>query len=875
MKKTYFISLLGLSVLFILILTSTTSYKSKKKFYYAFDEKIYLIPNKNKILVKYVKTLDKAKEEIFLSNLSKNIRINWRNNFFAEITFSKNENKDELKKALAAKKEVVSFQYFYSLENGLEIGLFDEIIVQFLPNVSLVKQEELNKKFKTKVLETYEIFQILRVPKGNDALEIANMYYETGLVKFSKPNFISNFQPYQITPNDTYFNRQITCHNTGQVFTDGHAGTNDADIDAPEAWGITTGNNDIIVAVIDEGVTSNHPDLPNTRQIRLTGSDFVDGDADPSPTGNNNHGNACAGVIGANMNNNQGIAGIAPNCRIMPIRIDYGSSTTADFALAIRFAANNGADIISNSWGLRDPYSSPPYSPNLYPEVVSAIQYAIDSGRSGSGCIILFAASNSADHAGGDNGYVAFPANVNIPFVITVGASDRNDNQANYSPTSNTTHPYNQIIDIVATSHRAYPTRIAGETFEMWSIDIPGSDGYNLWPTDPTLPDPPTDGEILPNSGTNHLAYTARFGGTSHSCPVVAGVAALMLSVNPDLTNREVFDILMNTAEDVGGYTYTDGRCDEMGHGRVNAYCAVQNALAPLASVSGADVVCTSGGSFSVTSLPPGTTINWNSSGNIDRTSPQGSNPCNFAASGSGDGWIDASIVTNCGNEAIVIRKSVGVGEPVKDDFHFVMLNISTGEYVSNFTNNDGNPVELCPNTVYELWTDYYGPFTIQDLDWLLPPGWEIQAQYGSNNRFTTYLEVNDNVNTALFLTVKTEECGWGNMLPGFYFTEDYSCGSYYLTFSPNPTTGETTLTIESGTESETLKSASVGEDTFDDNAEWDMEIYSPMQALQAKKTKLKGKSTTIQTAGWMEGIYTVRVKYKDEILTGKLIVKK
>jgi subtilisin family serine protease len=708
------------------ILTSNRS--QNNKFYYAFDEKIYLIPEENKMMVRYNDGFNRNSESLFLSNFSSDIGIKWRNNTMAEITAPSGRKKNELKTLLEARKEVAACQQFYTLENGMDICMFDEIIVQFLPGVSKGQQEDFNRKFRTEVVKTYEIFQILKVAKGDDVLEVANQYFESGLVKFSKPNFLSNFKPFQVFPNDTYFERQITLHNIGQVFTDGHSGTNDADIDAPEAWDITTGSNNIIIAVIDEGVTSNHPDLPNTRQLRLVGSDFVDGDADPSPTGNNNHGNACAGVIAATMNNNQGIAGIAPNCRIMPIRISYESSTVADFALAIRFAANNGAHIISNSWGLRDtdPFSFPPYSPNLYPEVVTAIQHAVNAG-----CVVLFAAGNTANHAANNDGFVSFPANVTIPGVITVGASDRNDHQANYSPTSNPAHPYNQIIDIVAPAHRANPNQITGETFEMWSIDIPGNDGYNPWPSDPTLPDPPTDGEILPNSGTNQLAYTARFGGTSHSCPVVAGVAALVLSLNSNLTNMEVFDILMNTAEDVGGYAYTDGRCDEMGHGRVNAYCAVQNALAPFASVSGADVVCTSGGIFSVTSLPPGTTINWNTSENIDRTSPQGSNPCNFAASGSGEGWIDASIITSCGNEALVIRKPVGVGEPVKDDFHFVMLNISTGEYVPNFTNNDGNPVELCPNTVYELWTDYKGPFTIQNLDWMLPNGWEIQAQYG------------------------------------------------------------------------------------------------------------------------------------------------
>ncbi len=95
---------------------------------------------------------------------------------------------------------------------------------------------------------------------------------------------------------------QITCHNVGQEFNDGHTGTTDADIDAPEAWNITRGNEDIIIAVLDEGVTPDHPDLPNARQLRLNGSNFAapydqSNPNDPSPIGNGNHGNACAGVF--------------------------------------------------------------------------------------------------------------------------------------------------------------------------------------------------------------------------------------------------------------------------------------------------------------------------------------------------------------------------------------------------------------------------------------------------------------------------------------------------------------------------------------------------------------------------------------------------
>ena len=91
-----------------------------------------------------------------------------------------------------------------------------------------------------------------------------------------------------------------------------------------------------------------------------------------------------------------------------------------------------------------------------------------------------------------------------------------------------------------------------------------------------------------------------------------------------------------------------------------------------------------------------------------------------------------------------------------------------------------------------------------------------------------------------------------------------HSCG-YYLMFSPNPTSGETTLSLEpkSGTE------------TFDENAEWELEIYDNKQSLKEKQTKLKGKKRKIKTQGWKEGTYTARVKYNGEIITGKLVVKK
>lgn len=284
-------------------------------------------------------------------------------------------------------------------------------------------------------------------------------------------------------------------------------------------------------------------------------------------------------------------------------------------------------------------------------------------------------------------------------------------------------------------------------------------------------------------------------------------------------------------------------------------------------AVNGPGVICSNGSTFTISNLPSGVSLSWETSDNII-ISTSGTDYAILKATTPGMGWIKAKL-SGGGVNAFSETKTVGVGEPIKDDFHFVMLNLSTGEYVSNFTNGNGNPAELCPNTVYQFWTDYRGPFTVQGLSWDLPSGWEIQAQYGSDNSFTTYFDVDDNVHTGLHLTVQTEECGWGNMLPGFYFLEDYSCGSYYLLISPNPSTGEATLSIESTSD----------EKAIDGDMEWELEIYGTNQMRKTKKTGLHGKSTKVNTSGWQEGVYPVRVIYrpagKQEItLTGKLVVK-
>lgn len=561
----------------------TFNIRAANMFYYAGSDKytLTLIPNKRAILRDAI-TMNG--NENYIERTGARLRI---------IDVNRNQTENTIN-VLKLETGELSLPIF-SANNGMEVVLLPEIVLK--PTDPLLDMASISKKYHMTLSRSSRLYQIYSVPTNSDVISIANELFETGEYDFAYPNLFCPIDKFAHIPNDQYFSMQIDCHNTGQVMYNGHTGTPDADINAPEAWDITRGTWNIIVAVIDEGITLDHPDLPLWRQQRLMGSNFGSGDTNnPSPTGNDNHGNACAGVIGATMDNNEGIAGIAPQCRIMPVRVDNTSSPN-DVADAILFAMDNGANVISCSLG----YSNSDGATNLYPVIKNAIDTAIAHG-----VVVLFAAGNTANHVGNDDGYVTFPANVENPYLITVGASDRYDSIANYSPKS-------ELIDVVAPSHRAYATQISGETFEMWSIDIPGPYGYNPIPyfmEDGVL----WEGIELPRAGMNYRAYTGCFGGTSHACPVVAGVVALMLSVNPNLTPAEVCDVLKKTSAQVGGYTYTNGKSEEMGYGRVDAYAAVLAAITlshlSQIEIEGGTYACDSS-YYYVRNVPEGATIQW------------------------------------------------------------------------------------------------------------------------------------------------------------------------------------------------------------------------------------------------------------------------
>ncbi len=526
-------------------------------FYYYFDEKIYLEKVESEYTVLFENGGFNVTEELLISNNYTVTGTQGGSLFFLSLT-------EGQKTELISLFPVKSIHPRYRVKENRDFIYSNEIVLKVKEGIDIAQIESLYSNHNLTVTKSTRIYEVVKFEGAEtDALILSNTLYETGLFTYVHPNFWGTLVIAGNFPTDPFFNKQYYLHNTGQTLNHGNTGTPDADIDAPEAWGITKGSPNIVVAVIDDGLTSDHPDLPNSRQIRLNGANFgarVDStdSTDVSPVGHDNHGNACAGIIGA-THNNEGIAGVAPNCKIMPIRISFfpNPSPGTDIADAIEFATDNGADILSCSW------SDLPSA-----EIKTALEDASVRGRNGKGMVIVFAAGNNIR----PYDPVHFPAFVAVDGLICVGASDRYDNQAYYSPEGGP-------LDVVATSHKRYygQGQTYDESTDIWTIDVPGQSGYN--PVYEHVDGLNPLGKKLPSSGVNFLAYTGRMGGTSAAAPQVAGVAALILSMNPCLTSVEVEEIIEDNADKVGNWQYLyynnpnkPGHSIRMGYGRLNAF---------------------------------------------------------------------------------------------------------------------------------------------------------------------------------------------------------------------------------------------------------------------------------------------------------------
>ena len=296
--------------------------------------------------------------------------------------------------------------------------------------------------------------------------------------------------------------------------------TEGSGIFAEDAWTISKGSPDIKIAVLDDGVELTHRDLhANLLPGFDAVTDNVPGD-NGSPKFGDKHGTNCSGIIAA-LDNNQGITGVAPHCKIIPIRICYDRYSNISSTVvydkwiveALKYAQRAGADIINCSWGNNEQHDI---------ELTNKINELATQGRRGLGCIIVAASGNF------NSSTLEYPAS--LPNVITVGASKSNG--ARWEDSN-----YGSGLDLVA----------------------PGT-------------------HILTTTQNGDYEYVT---GTSASAPHVAGVAALMLSVNPSLTRTQLKEILCKTCQKTSRHTFstnaTYGRwSDQVGYGIVDAYDALR-----------------------------------------------------------------------------------------------------------------------------------------------------------------------------------------------------------------------------------------------------------------------------------------------------------
>ncbi|MEM8527950.1 MAG: S8/S53 family peptidase [Bacteroidota bacterium] len=402
----------------------------------------------------------------------------------------------------------------FLVDGGYPAWFTTTVTVNFAKGTSISQIESILKQFDASNLENvkYNVYKF-DVPAIEDQLPLIQELFEDGLITWGQPDFRVSIEH----TNDPLYSAQYQMNNTGAVI-DGVATIADIDIDAPEAWAITTGAAGLRVAVIDDGI-EDHEDLPN-----ITGGFTPLNNGNGTPNASGNHGEACAGIIAATHNNSIGVRGVAPNVQLQGINIFAGNESVNDLADAFYWAINNGSDVLSNSWGFTTNGGAGSLcQDNPYPALTTAINDAAATGRGGKGCVVIFAAGNQ-------NSCVSYPGR--LANVIAVGAIGPRGQRSYYSNTG-------AELDVVAPS--------SDETFGVRTTDREGGPGYN------------------PGN------YADDFGGTSAACPAVAGVGALILAIDPNLTGAQVHSILTSTADDMG----SSGFDNTFGHGRVNAYEAV------------------------------------------------------------------------------------------------------------------------------------------------------------------------------------------------------------------------------------------------------------------------------------------------------------
>jgi subtilisin family serine protease/Ca2+-binding RTX toxin-like protein len=552
----------------------------------------------------------------------------------------------------------------------------NKLIVKFNDTINIAQANEMKNTLGVVKTETIKLTgaQIWTLSGKTSVETTLATYRNSSLFKYIEPDYIVTTAA---TPNDPGFPQLWGLNNTGQ-----NGGTPDADIDAPEAWDIETGNPNLVIGVIDTGVDYNHPDLvgniwTNPGEIAgdgidndnngyiddIRGWDFAYNDNNPMDV--QGHGTHVSGTIAGKGNNGVGVTGVAWNAKIMPLKFldDTGSGSTSNAISAINYATAKGVKITNNSWG------GGGYSQALYDAINAAGQQ---------GALFIAAAGNESNN---NDTLPSYPASYNLANIISVASTTRTDSLSSFS------------------------------NYGLTSVDL-GAPGSNIYSTTP-----------------NNTYST--YSGTSMASPHVAGAAALVWSENPTWTAQQVKNTLMNTGDSIAALAgkTVSGK-------RLNVFNALAAANLPSVTVSVSPATVQEDGATNLVytftrtnlNLSSPLTVNFGASG-IANAAPVGSDPADYSVITNGSVTFNPTTklgtVTFAANATTATVAVDPIADTVQENNESVILTVNSGTgYIG------GSPGAATGTIVSEEgFTTYFSDdFANNTKGWTLGTEWQIGA---------------------------------------------------------------------------------------------------------------------------------------------------
>ena len=551
----------------------------------------------------------------------------------------------------------------------------DRLIVKFKSGANTVQANEIKNSIGVVSTKTIDLTgaQIWQLSPRTSVEAALATYRNSSLFEYIEPDY--TITTAATIPNDPSFGQLWGLNNTGQS-----GGTPDADIDAPEAWDIQTGNPNLVIGVIDTGVDYNHPDLvgniwTNPGEIAgdgidndnngyiddVRGWDFAYNDNNPMDV--QGHGTHVSGTIAGKGNNGVGVTGVAWNAKIMPLKFlnDSGSGSTSGAISAIAYATAKGVKLTNNSWG------GGGYSQALSDVINAAGQQ---------GALFIAAAGNSSQNTDINP---AYPASYNLANIISVASTTRTDSLSSFS------------------------------NYGLTSVDLgaPGSDIYSTTPNN---------------------TYST-YSGTSMASPHVTGAAALLWSQNPTWTAQQVKNTLMQTGDSISALAgkTVSGK-------RLNVYNALVSSSVPSVTVDVSPTTVQEDGAtdlvytFTRTNLNLSSplTVNFGASG-IANAAPVGSDPADYSvitnSSVTFNPTTKLGTVTFAANATTATVVVDPIADTVQENNESVILTVNSG------TGYIGGSPNTATGTIIseEGFTTYFSDdFANNTKGWTLGTEWQI-----------------------------------------------------------------------------------------------------------------------------------------------------